>query len=750
MVNLNGTQTLTNKTLAFLQTNVITDSTTTGLAATLQSGDIANGIVRLTNASLASVSGIPAGASGQYIVIENQTTGTILINNDDSDASVGNRIFTGSGSPASMPVDSSFLFFYDSIAAHWMLMAGSGSGSGVSFPIGASMSAYLEEPQFQAQMGSIWVLQDGRNVVGSQYTTLTGNTNIPDARGQVLRGCNDGDSLLGTRTDGQQNPDGTLALGAQQSDMFANHDHTINENFAAPLNFSFTNGQPPPTTTGSSITTGVTNFSGGNETRGKNITINHFIMIGTGYPMALVLSPSSVNLPTGGTQTFTASGGVVPYTYSILSGGGTINSMTGFYTAPGSAGPVVIEVTDLASHTATSSVDVYAALQIVPSSITLAVDDTETFTATGGVPPYIYSIASGGGTINTSTGLYTAPGTPGGASVEVTDSVSSHSIALISINAALQIAPTSVNVGISDTTTFTASGGTGSYVYSVIAGGGSVNPSTGVYTAPNTPGSATVEVTDSYGNTSNASVTIVLEITAPYYTGSLYQGGASGVVLTTSGTLTIPPGIFSIQAILGGGGGSGCGDGVSGHTVGNAGGSTIFGGLASIAGGNAGTGANFANAPGGTALGDGGSGGYGTPSGGTSGSGTASSGPAGGASGGSGQTSPSGFGVGGGGAGGAVVPGYTGVGGAGAGGFVTNGQPGGYPSAGGGGGGGNTGDYSAGGGGSSIGTAFQVFSVTPGQMIVVTIGAGGATDTNFAGGGTQGGAGGNGFVWIQL
>jgi hypothetical protein len=118
---LASTQTLTNKTLAFLQTNIITDSATTGADATLPSGDIADGVVRLTNASLTSISGITAGGTSQFITIENQTGNTITINNDDSGASVGNRIYTGTATNVSLIANTTITLNYDPTVAHWML-----------------------------------------------------------------------------------------------------------------------------------------------------------------------------------------------------------------------------------------------------------------------------------------------------------------------------------------------------------------------------------------------------------------------------------------------------------------------------------------------------------------------------------------------------------------------------------------------------------------------------------------------------
>lgn len=128
MANLSGTQTLTNKTLGFLKTSVLTDSTTTGNNSTLLSSDILAGTVRLTNGSLVSVSGIPAGASGQYIVVENQTGNGIVINNNDSGATTGNKIYTGTSGNIPMPNNSTFTFVYDSTIGYWLLASGSGSG----------------------------------------------------------------------------------------------------------------------------------------------------------------------------------------------------------------------------------------------------------------------------------------------------------------------------------------------------------------------------------------------------------------------------------------------------------------------------------------------------------------------------------------------------------------------------------------------------------------------------------------------
>lgn len=123
-----ATATFTNKTIQFLKLATANDSTTAGTNTTLAA--FTTGIVRVTNGSLVSLSGIPAGSSGQQIVIENQTGNSFSINNDEATATAANRIYTGTGGVVSMLNNATFTFTYDSTSTHWMLTGGSGSGSG--------------------------------------------------------------------------------------------------------------------------------------------------------------------------------------------------------------------------------------------------------------------------------------------------------------------------------------------------------------------------------------------------------------------------------------------------------------------------------------------------------------------------------------------------------------------------------------------------------------------------------------------
>ena len=154
------------------------------------------------------------------------------------------------------------------------------------------------------------------------------------------------------------------------------------------------------------------------------------------------------------------------------------------------------------------------ALAISPVSAVIVKNATIDFEGTGGEPDYIFSIASGDGSIEADTGIYTAPDAAGSAVVQVTDASGSTAEASVTIldsggGSTLQISPVSVSVETDQTIDFAASGGDPEYVFSVVGGGGSIEADTGLYTAPATAGSATVRVEDSEGAFADAEVTII-------------------------------------------------------------------------------------------------------------------------------------------------------------------------------------------------------------------------------------------------
>ena len=141
----------------------------------------------------------------------------------------------------------------------------------------------------------------------------------------------------------------------------------------------------------------------------------------------------------GDTIGFTADGGVSPYAYSLVTDAatGSVDPATGVYRAPGSAASAVVRATDKTGTTADASVTVQAAgtgLAISPAAITLNVGAGITFTATGGTPPYSYSMQGSVSGCTLTGADYTAGPTPGTDRVTVTDSLGVTSTATVTVN----------------------------------------------------------------------------------------------------------------------------------------------------------------------------------------------------------------------------------------------------------------------------------------------------------------------------
>lgn len=142
--------------------------------------------------------------------------------------------------------------------------------------VGDIIQSMLTEEQFIAENGAGWVLADGRAVSGSKYAALIG-ANIPDLRGQFLRGKNNG------RNDGNENPDGELNPGDFAEDKMQGHHHRSTRALDGSGNETTEGNGSNGTTTvlvREPISDGVNGTPRtGPETRPKNVTVNFFIKI---------------------------------------------------------------------------------------------------------------------------------------------------------------------------------------------------------------------------------------------------------------------------------------------------------------------------------------------------------------------------------------------------------------------------------------------------------------------------------------
>jgi hypothetical protein len=259
----------------------------------------------------------------------------------------------------------------------------------------------------------------------------------------------------------------------------------------------------------------------------------------------LAVFPQLYQLPVNSQKLFTALGGVGPYTYSIQSGGGTISN-TGLFNSPAENGQSIILIKDARNNTATAQVIIGDAINISPITISLVNGDSTTFTASGGVPPYKYSIVSGQGSMNPTTGVYVAPNLSAVETIRVEDAIGGRSDATVTVLPKLSLGSTAYLLK-GATKTFSAVGGAPPYKYYLKTGLGSIVENSGEYSAPNQIGNAVIKVVDSLSNTVDLNINLyeILTISPLVYSLSKDE------TLTFSANGGVPPYTYSLRSGVG-------------------------------------------------------------------------------------------------------------------------------------------------------------------------------------------------------
>lgn len=268
-----------------------------------------------------------------------------------------------------------------------------------------------------------------------------------------------------------------------------------------------------------------------------------------GVLSTLVVSPSPATVAAGGTIQFTAAGtdftgaAVVPnpgvVVWSVVAGGGTINPTTGLFTAgtvPGTYTSTVVATCRgiSASRTVVVTAGPLATITVTPNP-TLAIGAQQQFTAVGkdafgnivAITP-VWSTTNPPGTINATTGLFTAGTTLGtyNNSVRATSGTifgTANVTVIAGPLASLVVTPDPATLAQGAQQTFTAVGkdAGGNVIpinptWSVVNGGGTIPAgSTGttvVFTAGSTSGTFTNTVAATQGTLADSSTVIV---TAP-------------------------------------------------------------------------------------------------------------------------------------------------------------------------------------------------------------------------------------------
>jgi hypothetical protein len=241
------------------------------------------------------------------------------------------------------------------------------------------------------------------------------------------------------------------------------------------------------------------------------------------------VAPSAVILGMGQVQKFSVISGEPSYSLRLKSGIGSINLANFEFVAPNQLGTSVVEFEDGLGRKVEVAITIAESLRINSESQNpvLSPSGTLQITPSGGSAGSAadYSFTSQRGSISPS-GLYTAPSTPGSDVITVRDRNGAQQLIQVSIQAALQIAPTGLSIARGATLQFVAVGGVAPYAFSVLSGGGELN-SDGYFQAPDAAGNSIIEVTDSRGLKSSTSIKIIDKLGVNPFYKVLVQGQSS-------------------------------------------------------------------------------------------------------------------------------------------------------------------------------------------------------------------------------
>jgi hypothetical protein len=289
------------------------------------------------------------------------------------------------------------------------------------------------------------------------------------------------------------------------------------------------------------------------------------VTVTPGPSVSLAVTPINHFMPVNGVQLFTATatdaaGNSSPVTaaWTVVNGGGSINSASGIFTAgatPGAFANTIVATSGglTASATVTVLAGPVVSIIVTPDPVSMGMGATQQFTAraedAGGNQVLItpaWSVVNDGGTIDASSGLFTAGDSVGVFSNTVratSNGISGFAtVAVMGASASqITVTPNPVTLGTGSAQQFTATavdtnGDTISIipVWTVESGGGTINASSGLFTAGTTTGTFTNTVRATSGTTfGEATVTVAA---APPPDGFFGAAAPNGIMAGTEVT----------------------------------------------------------------------------------------------------------------------------------------------------------------------------------------------------------------------
>ncbi len=258
--------------------------------------------------------------------------------------------------------------------------------------------------------------------------------------------------------------------------------------------------------------------------------------------VAVSVSPSTVTVNPGATQTFAAVvTGSTNTSVTWSATGGSITS-AGVFTAPATKGTYTITAKSVAdtTKTATATVTVPITVAVAPGTTTVNPGGTQTFAATvKGTTNTAVTWAASGGSIS-SSGVFTAPNAAGTYTITAKSSADTTrtGTATVTVPVSVAVSPTAatVNPGMTQAFTATVKGSTNTAV-TWAASGGTIT-SGGVFTAPTTAGTYTVTAKSSADPTKTAvaTVTVPIAVSVAPASASVVSGSTQSFTATVTGT----------------------------------------------------------------------------------------------------------------------------------------------------------------------------------------------------------------------